>query len=62
MLRRKVCKSTLFFPKTMSSVLQLAERGVERQQEMKLAQERKAEPECAAPNGGLRKSLKGNLY
>lgn len=54
MRRREVCKSIDFFPKTISSVLWLAGRGADVQQEMKLAQERKAEPECAVPNGRIK--------
>lgn len=53
MLTREVYKSTHFFPETTFSVLSLEGRGAEVQQARKLARERKAEPEGAAPNGRI---------
>lgn len=53
MLTRDVYKSTHFFPETTFSVLSLEGRGAEVQQARKLARERKAEPEGAAPNGRI---------
>lgn len=54
MLRRKVYKSTHFFPGTTSGMLWPEGRGVEVQQEMKLAMREEADPECAAPKGRIK--------